>query len=71
MNEDLASAFGIAPDAIKAKFHRIEHHTAHLASAFFVSPFDQAAVLSADGLGDFASSMWAPGQGPRMEALGE
>ncbi len=71
IHEDLASAFGLAPEAITAKFHRIEHHTAHLASAFFVSPFDQAAVLSADGLGDFASSMWALGQGSHMDALGE
>ena len=42
-----------------------------MASAFYVSPFDQAAVLSADGLGDFASSMWALGEGSRMEQLGE
>src|SRR2546422_3983703 len=33
--------------------HRIEHHLAHLASSFFVSPFERAALLSADGLGDF------------------
>jgi carbamoyltransferase len=71
IHEDLATAFDLAPEAITAKFHRIEHHTAHLASAFFVSPFDQAAVLSADGLGDFASSMWALGQGPHMQTLGE
>src|SRR5215469_15374010 len=59
MRDELARAFGAAPESIRAQFHRIEHHTAHLASAYFVSPFDQAAVLSADGLGDFASSMWA------------
>ena len=45
------------------KFHRVEHHQAHLASTFFVSPFDQAALLSADGLGDFASTMWGTGRG--------
>jgi carbamoyltransferase len=71
MREDLASAFAVAPETIRARFHRVEHHTAHLASSFFVSPFDQAAVLSADGLGDFASSMWAAGEGPRMTPLGE
>src|SRR5271163_3266974 len=71
IQEDLATTFEISPDAIRAKFHRIEHHTAHLASAFYVSPFEKAAVLSADGLGDFASSMWALGQGPRMQPLGE
>ena len=71
IREDLASAFEIAPQSIRAKFHRIEHHTAHLASAYFVSPYDRAAVLSADGLGDFASSMWALCEGPRMRILGE
>jgi carbamoyltransferase len=71
IREDLASAFEIAPESIHAQFHRIEHHTAHLASAYFVSPYERAAVLSADGLGDFASSMWAVGEGPRMRILGE
>lgn len=71
IHEDLAAAFDLSPEAIRAQFHRIEHHTAHLASAFFVSPYDQAAVLSADGLGDFASSMSALGQGPKMQILSE
>jgi carbamoyltransferase len=71
IREDLASAFEVAPEKIRAQFHRIEHHTAHMASAYFVSPFERSAVLSADGLGDFASAMWAIGEGPRMRTLGE
>jgi carbamoyltransferase len=71
IREDLASAFELAPDAIRGQFHRIEHHRAHMASAFFVSPFESAAVLSADGLGDFASFMCAAGEGPNMRDLGE
>ncbi|MGH9740613.1 MAG: carbamoyltransferase family protein [Candidatus Acidiferrales bacterium] len=71
IREELVNAFEIAPESMRAQFHRIEHHTAHLASAFYVSPFDAAAVLSADGLGDFASSMSALGQGPKMQILGE
>src|SRR5271170_7612664 len=71
IREDLAGAFQIAPDGIRAQFHRIEHHRAHMASAFYVSPFESAAVLSADGLGDFASSMCATGEGPKMRVLGE
>jgi carbamoyltransferase len=63
----LAAAFAYDPQKIKATFHRIEHHQAHLASSFFVSPFQEAALLSADGLGDFASSMWGVGRGNRME----
>jgi carbamoyltransferase len=71
IREDLATAFEVPPEEIRARFHRIEHHTAHLASAYFVSPFERAAVLSADGLGDFASAMWATGAGPRMRILGD
>jgi carbamoyltransferase len=68
--EALASAFDADPQKIKAKFHRIEHHQAHLASSFFVSPFETAALLSADGLGDFASTMWGVGQGSHMNIHG-
>jgi carbamoyltransferase len=50
---------------------RVEHHTAHLASAFFVSPFDETALFSIDGLGDFASAMWGVGRGNRITSLGE
>jgi len=71
VQQDLASALGVAPQEIRAQIHRVEHHMAHMASAFFVSPFDRAAVLSADGLGDFASAMWALGEGLRMRVLGE
>src|ERR1700682_5684230 len=68
--EALAAAFDVDASTIKAKFHRIEHHQAHLASSFFVSPFEQAALLSADGLGDFASTMWGSGSGSRMQIDG-
>jgi carbamoyltransferase len=65
-----AEAFETDRKRIRAQFHRVEHHRAHLASAFFVSPFDRAAALSADGLGDFSSTMWAAGEGSRMSILG-
>ena len=71
IREDLATSFETNPRSLRARFHRIEHHAAHLASAYYVSPFERAAVLSADGLGDFASCMWAQGEGPRMRALGD
>jgi carbamoyltransferase len=70
IREALAQAFDVDPATISAKFHRVEHHQAHLASAFFVSPFERAALLSADGLGDFASTMWGTGAGPRMNIEG-
>jgi carbamoyltransferase len=68
--EALAQAFDADPARVTAKFHRVEHHQAHLASAFFVSPFERAALLSADGLGDFASTMWGTGSGARMKIDG-
>ncbi len=70
IHAELARACDVAPETIRAQYHRVEHHVAHLASAFFVSPFDQAAVLSTDGLGDFASTMWATGEGHRLKVHG-
>ncbi len=54
---------------IRARFHNIEHHRAHLASAFFVSPFNKAALLSIDGFGDFISTMWGVGEGNSIRIL--
>jgi carbamoyltransferase len=70
VHADLAAACDLDPGTIRARVHRVEHHVAHLASAFFVSPFDRAAVLSTDGLGDFASTMWATGEGNRLNVRG-
>ena len=68
--EALAQAFDTDPKKINAKFHRIEHHQAHLASSFYCSPFERAALLSADGLGDFASTMLGTVSGSRMKIEG-
>ncbi len=63
------SACGIAsPDRVRVHF--VEHHRAHLASAFFASPFDEAAVLSVDGFGDFSSVMWGVGRGNHIDVRG-
>ena len=70
IQRDLAQACHVGPESVQAQQHRVEHHIAHLASAFFVAPFDQAAVLSTDGLGDFASTMWASGRGNRLKVHG-
>src|SRR6266403_1533278 len=70
IREALAATFDADPEKLKASFHRVEHHVAHLASSFYCSPFEEAALLSADGLGDFASSMWGAGFGPQMNVHG-
>lgn len=53
----------------RGQIHNVEHHRAHIASAFFAAPFDEAACLSIDGFGDFCSSMAAIGRGNRLEIL--
>jgi carbamoyltransferase len=65
----VADALGVPADDLRAQVHNVEHHLAHAASAFFVSPFDEAAVLTLDGFGDFASTMLCRGQGNRLEVL--
>ncbi|MGE5274772.1 MAG: carbamoyltransferase [Verrucomicrobiota bacterium] len=54
---------------ITAELHHVEHHQAHVASAFFPSPFEDAAILSVDGFGDFASTMLAQGRGASFTLL--
>ncbi|MCC7519524.1 MAG: carbamoyltransferase [Verrucomicrobiae bacterium] len=62
----------VAPSGLPARIpiHRIEHHFSHAASAFFVSPFERAAVLTLDGFGDFSSGWLGMGEGNRLRALG-
>ena len=54
-------------DAFNGKMHAVEHHVAHLSSAFHVSPFSEAVVVSVDGFGDFASAAWGYGRGTQIE----
>jgi carbamoyltransferase len=70
IKEELARALGVGSEEIKAEIHRVEHHKAHLASSFFVSGFEEAALLSIDGLGDFASTMWGFGRGNKITVDG-
>jgi carbamoyltransferase len=54
----------------RTQVHFVEHHRAHLASAFFCSPFEEAAVVSVDGFGDYSSVMWGIGRGNKIEVKG-
>lgn len=51
------------------KFHFLEHHPCHAASAFFVSPFDSAAILTWDGTGEDTTTLFSRGKGNKMEIL--
>jgi carbamoyltransferase len=67
----LAHGFGLPARDLPATVHRVEHHLAHIGSAFYVSPFERAAVLSLDGFGDMVSAMWGSGRGARLNIEGE
>jgi len=60
---------GIDKQGLKAKIHQVEHHRSHLASAFFASPFEEAALLSIDGSGDFTTTMIGVGKGNKISVL--
>jgi carbamoyltransferase len=65
---ELWTAFPGTP--FKGKVQRVEHHLAHLASAFLVSPFKEACVASIDGFGDFASAAWGVGRETSIDIEG-
>lgn len=60
---------GVDEKQIAKKIKNIEHHRCHLASAYFASSFDEAALLSIDGFGDFSSCMTGTGSGNQMKVL--
>ncbi len=64
VKEQLEASYGIE---IKAEVHHVEHHLAHLASAYLVSGFNEAACISIDGFGDFASTAFGFGHGSEVK----
>ncbi|HVK97960.1 MAG TPA: carbamoyltransferase C-terminal domain-containing protein [Flavisolibacter sp.] len=69
IDQELADLSGLSPTIFKNKIVQVEHHTSHIASAFFASPFEEAACLSVDGSGDFTTTMTAVGRGNKIEIL--
>src|SRR6185295_17397223 len=66
---EVARAIGLDDAHVRSRMHWVEHHPAHLASTFFVSPFDEAAVCAIDGFGDFVSTSVARGAGRTLTVL--
>jgi len=64
----LAKAF--PGQSFRGQLHAVEHHLAHLSSAFHVSQFDEAVAVSVDGFGDFASAAWGVGHGTKIAVQG-
>lgn len=57
------------PNALRRRIQQVEHHRSHLASAFFASPFENAALLSIDGSGDFTTTMIGIGRSNKINVL--
>lgn len=68
IREHLAKVF--PGQGFNGSVHNVEHHFAHLCSAFHVSPFDDAVVVSVDGFGDFSSAAWGIGRGSTLSVYG-
>ena len=65
----LGDAFDVDAKALRFREHHLEHHIAHIASAYYCSPWDKAAGFSYDGSGDFVSTMMARCEGNQIEVL--
>ncbi|MEO6706354.1 MAG: carbamoyltransferase C-terminal domain-containing protein [Ginsengibacter sp.] len=69
LEKELAAISGLSTHIFKPKIKQVEHHRSHIASAFFASPFEEAACLSIDGSGDFTTTMTAVGKGKEITVL--
>ena len=69
VKSQLAAEFELDPAALTFRQLRVEHHLAHVASAYFSSPCEQAAGFSVDGSGDFVTCMLAACRGSDIEVL--
>jgi len=65
----LAKALDVDPAQLRFQEHHLEHHIAHIASAYYCSPWEKAAGFSYDGSGDFVSTMMARCEGNEIEVL--
>ena len=69
VKSELAKLLNVKESFIRADVHHIEHHRSHIASAFFASRFEESAILSIDGFGDFTSTMTSVGTGNKIKVL--
>jgi carbamoyltransferase len=65
----LASSLEVDANNLNFQEHHLEHHIAHIASAYYCSPWEKAAGFSYDGSGDFVSTMMARCEGNDIEIL--
>ena len=65
----LAKALDVDSTQLRFQEHHVEHHIAHIASAYYCSPWEKAAGFSYDGSGDFVSTMMARCENNEIEVL--
>src|SRR5262250_2818964 len=65
----LAKSLEVDPKQLRFQEHHLEHHIAHIASAYYCSPWEKVAGFSYDGSGDFVSTMMARCEGNEIEVL--
>jgi len=65
----LAAAYGVEPARVRGRWTWVNHHLAHMASAFYPSPFETAAGIVVDGVGESATTTIARCTGTRIETL--
>lgn len=64
-----ACELGVDRSRLRFRQYNVEHHLAHLASAYFISPWERSAGLSVDGAGDFVACMLAECDGPEIRVV--
>lgn len=69
IEKEIAKASGLYSFDFRPRIKNVEHHRSHIASAYYPSPFAEAACLSIDGSGDFTTTMLATANGNRIEVL--
>ena len=69
LRKDFEAAFPGEMKLFRGHIRNVQHHVAHLASAYYLSGYEDAAVCSVDGFGDFVSTMTAAGSGTSMKKL--
>lgn len=69
LRKDFEAAFPTEMKDFRGQIRTVQHHVAHLASAYYLSAYEDAAVCSVDGFGDFVSTMTASGSGINLKPL--
>ena len=69
ITDEFCDKIDVRQESLKVKFKFVEHHRAHIASSFLVSPFQEASLISVDGFGDFLSCIMAIGKNNEIKEL--